>query len=799
ADHAGLRETLFWPALDALRPAATTPGDATSQPQKTSLPPLDAGPAPVSTRTRPADGMDMVYVPAGDFQMGMDAVWRWSGSFQDQSLGLGALNDQRPAHTVYLDDFWIDRTEVTVAMFREFVEATGYVTTAEREGYGHPYEPGPEEQAWPEVPGADWQHPRGRDSTAQDDHPVVQVSWDDAAAYCAWAGGMLPTEAQWEKACRGTDARLYPWGDAFDERRLNHCAGECAVTRWDQETTFDDGYAYTAPVGSYPAGASPYGALDMAGNVWEWTADRYDKGYYASSPSENPHGPSTGDRRVQHGGAWYDAGRAGWLACTIRHATQPGNRADDLGFRCAVSAERATTAFIHVDVVPMTGETVMRDQTVLVEGATIEVVGDSDAVPLPGGTRVIDGRGAYLMPGLADMHMHTRQDWEDRDTWPVHPLHLYLANGVTTVRDFGPEGSPLDYALEWRDEIRAGARHGPAIYASGKLLYASPLGDAAGIVRRNYDLGFDFLKLYSYLSPQDYHDAMAAAKALHLYTSGHIPYAVGLEGVLAEGMDEIAHVEELLPEFVDFDRTRDLAPEAWLPYIAESAQSQFDVSSNTLRADLDREHSGALAQITDGLRVADVPVCTTMVIDDIIQWKLFRPEDFLARRENVYQESGYLDSFRRGEEKHQVQFRGMEALAAFKYEVDWWVLAGLHEAGALLLLGTDAGTGGMGIVPGYSIHDELQILVENGFSPYEAIATGTVNAAIVVERMTGAGDFGTVEEGKRADLILVSRNPLEDVSTIRAPLGVMAAGRWYARETLVTMIALPHRAGAENE
>jgi len=338
-DHEVLREALFLPALEALLPTPVTGGDAEKQPLATPAVPLTGGPAPVDTRIRSADGMVMNYVPAGDFQMGHDAIWRWSGSLQDSTLGLHPVTDQRPQHTVYLDAFWIDQTEVTVAMFRTFAEATGYVTTAEQEGHGHPYKAGPKEDEWPDVPGADWQHPRGPGSEAQDDHPVVQVSWDDAAAYCAWVGGGLPTEAQWEKACRGTDARVYPWGNEFDERRMNYCDAQCPVTRWNHDPTFDDGYAYSSPVGSYPEGASPYGALDMAGNIWEWTADRYDNRYYASSPYENPQGPETGGERVQHGGAWYDAGRAGWLTCTIRHATPPRNRADDLGFRCAVPTE----------------------------------------------------------------------------------------------------------------------------------------------------------------------------------------------------------------------------------------------------------------------------------------------------------------------------------------------------------------------------------------------------------------------------------------------------------------------------
>jgi imidazolonepropionase-like amidohydrolase len=129
-------------------------------------------------------------------------------------------------------------------------------------------------------------------------------------------------------------------------------------------------------------------------------------------------------------------------------------------------------------------------------------------------------------------------------------------------------------------------------------------------------------------------------------------------------------------------------------------------------------------------------------------------------------------------------------LCAYKYDIDRWVLHGLHEAGVLLLLGTDSGTGGMGIVPGYSIHDELRILVENGFSPYEALATGTLNAAIATQRMSGEGDFGVIKAGKRADLILVSANPFVNIAAIRKPLGVMAAGRWYSRETLAELVEI---------
>ncbi len=456
------------------------------------------------------------------------------------------------------------------------------------------------------------------------------------------------------------------------------------------------------------------------------------------------------------------------------------------------------TAFINVNLVPMTDERIIESQTVLVEGSRIIAIGHSDELHVPKNAIVIDGDGYYLMPGLADMHMHTREDWPS-NAWPVSPLILYLANGVTTIRDFSPQGTDLTYPIHWREEISAGTRIGPTIYTSGKLLFASPLEDPQGIVRENHALGFDFLKLYSYLSEDDFHDAMTTAKELGMYTSGHIPYAVGLEGVLAEGMDEIAHVEELSPEFLDFDRDRVLAWEAWLPYIIDTALQQFDVSSSFVRADFEKQNVETLSGIVEQLRSANVPVCTTMVVDDIIQLKLFQPDAFLERQENQYLPLGYLERFRQGEEKHQVQFKGMEDLAAYKYNIDQWVLIELHRAGIPLLLASDSGTGGMGIVPGFSIHDELRLLTENGFSPYEAIATGTLNASKVVEGMIGEGDFGSIKVGKRADLILVRGNPLEDVAVIRKPLGVMAEGRWYSIETLAQMIEIsqPTTSGKE--
>ncbi|MEE8121829.1 MAG: hypothetical protein V3T55_09885 [Anaerolineales bacterium] len=327
------------------------------------------------------------------------------------------------------------------------------------------------------------------------------------------------------------------------------------------------------------------------------------------------------------------------------------------------------TAFINFHVVPMTSEIITKDQTVLIEGDRIVAVGPGSSVTIPVNATIIDGEGTYLMPGLADMHMHTNQDW-DTDAWPVPPLVLYLANGVTTIRDFGPSGKDLTYVLEWRDQIKAGTRIGPTIYATGKILFASPLSDPRGLVRENHQFGFDFLKLYSYLSPQDAREALTTAKELEMYSAGHVPYAIGLENILAAGMDEIAHVEELLFAFIEYDRKQQLTPDAWLSYLINSAMGQFDLASGFNEAEFAHLHAETMQHILKELRTYGTPICTTMVVDDVIQHKLFELDAFLARPEIGFIPTAYLDLLRIGEEKHQLKFSGIEHLAVYKYGID---------------------------------------------------------------------------------------------------------------------------------
>ncbi len=233
--------------------------------------------------------------------MGDESVWAYPG------------DGEGPVHEVELDPFGIDRYAVSNARFGEFVASTGYITDAERYGWSFVFggllpDDFSETRAvadapwWRQVYGADWRHPEGPQSTVDDrfDHPVVHVSWNDARAYCVWSGTRLPTEAEWEYAARGGATTSFPWGDELEpdgEHRMNVFQGEFPI-----QNTGADGYFGTAPVGAFLPNA--FGLYNMTGNVWEWCADWYDPGCYATAPRKNPSGPSAGTRRVIRGGSY---------------------------------------------------------------------------------------------------------------------------------------------------------------------------------------------------------------------------------------------------------------------------------------------------------------------------------------------------------------------------------------------------------------------------------------------------------------------------------------------------------------
>jgi len=283
------------------------------------------------------NGIVMVYIPAGEFTMGSNE----------------GLANEKPVHKVYLDDFWLGKFPVTVGQFKKFIKETGYKTDAEKgQGSWQFWK-----EAWVVRLDGNWKNTYFKQT---DDHPVVSVSWNDAMEFCNWislkgkVNFLLPSEAQWEKGARGIDERMYPWGnEKADGTRANYAD----VNFWNKyrnarpaDKGINDGYTETSPVGSYPAGQSPYGLFDMAGNVWEWCFDYLDENYYAESPKRNPQGPCVppekkrpdAERVNRGGGSWTD--RSGFITPkgghNLRSAARTGdeqNSSDDhMGFRLCI-------------------------------------------------------------------------------------------------------------------------------------------------------------------------------------------------------------------------------------------------------------------------------------------------------------------------------------------------------------------------------------------------------------------------------------------------------------------------------
>ncbi len=305
--------------------------------------PATEGPATPTTTVNSSTSVSptgMVSVPAGEFQMGLtedqyqEALTTCEASGMSQSNCQDLISNEIPGHTVYLDAFLIDQTEVTQAQFEQFVNDSGYKTDAEKQNLGFVFDF--ESVKWVGFPETDWKNPGGpwTDRNVLGNYPAAQISWNDAAAYCEWAGRRLPTEAEWEKAARGTDGRLYPWGNQALAANLLNFADKSLKSGWS-DNNIDDGYAFTSPVGSYPDGASPYGALDMAGNVGEWVADWYGETYYTETATKNPTGPTSGEFRVLRGGSWLYSGY--FARTTSRAYDAVTNHYHNVGFRCAVS------------------------------------------------------------------------------------------------------------------------------------------------------------------------------------------------------------------------------------------------------------------------------------------------------------------------------------------------------------------------------------------------------------------------------------------------------------------------------
>lgn len=415
------------------------------------------------------------------------------------------------------------------------------------------------------------------------------------------------------------------------------------------------------------------------------------------------------------------------------------------------------TAFVDVNVIPMDSERILPAQTVLVHNGVIEQVGSTGQVQVPHDALVVDGRGRYLMPGLVDMHVHIMFE---------NDMLLWFANGVTSVRNmWGHTGKMLRFGfpdqLALRKQIEQGTLLGPTIYTAGPTMEGSPsfhpLAEvfdtpeaARASVAWQKAQGYDFIKVYDHLSPEVYQAILTAAREHDIPIVGHVPLAVGLDNVLAGEQQTIEHLSGYIdPDTVEF-------------IISKDQLNEYAVKTREARV-------WNVVTLTEYPRSKETPEGFERLKNQpgtdyySPAWTLLAPFFYkMSADAHTYPGADYP-----------------QRIAALNREM----VQALHQAGTGILLGTDAAQAYN--IPGYSIHEELVMLVEAGLSPYEAIEAGTRNAALVLGH---SDDFGTVTLGKRADLLLLDANPLEDVTNASKISGIMVRGRWFPQAELQSML-----------
>ena len=421
-------------------------------------------------------------------------------------------------------------------------------------------------------------------------------------------------------------------------------------------------------------------------------------------------------------------------------------------------------AFVGVNVIPMDQMAVLQRQTVLVEDGRIRGIGPVGAVQLPAGVRRIEGEGRYLMPGLAEMHAHLPPP-SLGDTQQNKVLGLFVVNGITTVRSM--LGHPQH--LELQQSIAEGEHPlAPRVITSGPSFNGNSVNSvdqATDKVIEQKNAGYDFLKIHPGLTRDEF-DAMAAqAKVQEITFAGHVPLEVGLARALAVNQSTIDHLDGYMQAIIN-------VPEG------EVAPNDFFGVFASRYADLAKVLS--VARDTATAQVWNVP--TQSLIENVFSAE--SPATLAARPEMRYMSEQTISNWFNAKESTQNDARYSEDLAQQTLFVRQVLIKALHDAGAGLLLGSDAPQ--IFNVPGFATHRELQSLVQAGLTPYQALETGTKNPAVFLSE---AENFGTVTENARADLILLRKNPLEDISNTQSIDGVMFNGRWLDRTDLDRILA----------
>jgi imidazolonepropionase-like amidohydrolase len=432
------------------------------------------------------------------------------------------------------------------------------------------------------------------------------------------------------------------------------------------------------------------------------------------------------------------------------------------------------TAFTGATVIDMTTGVSVTDQTVVVRGGRIETVGPAADIPVPADAIRINASGKTLFPGLADMHVHIAphapEGGEDQAAALRRArqyLLVFLASGVTTVRNMA--GTPLHLAL--REEVAAGKAIGPRILSCGPILetrftfpamaefgeLVTTVEEARAAVRRQKAEGFDYIKVYNDLDPEIYDAIIATAREIGIPVVGHVAFEKGLEGALAAKQDSIEHLRSY--DFAADTRTGDIPWARYQGWLHTTPQR--------------------IAELAEKTAEAGVWNAPTLVIDHAIRadCEIDQPQEVLPESLPDWMKSLLADNSLEGifsSEQRDTLYHGRGARGA--------MVKALDDVGAGLLAGSDCP--GCSLVPGRSVLREIELMVEAGLSPWRALRTATVSAAAFL----GEPDEGVVAPGRRADLILLDGNPLEDVHALRHQVGVMVAGRWLPHVEIKRML-----------
>ena len=418
-------------------------------------------------------------------------------------------------------------------------------------------------------------------------------------------------------------------------------------------------------------------------------------------------------------------------------------------FFLGLQAQSGPVAFVDVTVVPMNRDTVLTHQTVLIQDRRISALGPSKKIRIPKSVQAINGGGRFLIPGLADMHAHLNARGPDGILKNEDYATLYLANGVTTVRNMW--GDPA--ALAFKRSVEAGSAWGPQVFTSGPLTDGNPptrpgsrvvetAAQATQAVEDDKRAGYDAIKVYDALKPDVYEALMATAAKLGLPVWGHVPELVLVERALELGQRSIEHVGGYLNAL-----DRDTSP-------------------------------GKAAQLVAMTVKAGTWNCPTLVF-----YQGALPSDEIEKAVALRESSSLMPPALLRIWSNNPQLRSLTAyqfsrIRLYDQKREAFVTA-LHKGGAKLLLGTDEPN--TLVAPGFAIHQELANLVHVGMTPFEALRAGTSDAALFLNR---GNDFGTVAVGRRADLILLDANPLENVTNVGRRVGVMARGKWMPESEL---------------